>query len=82
MTNEAIRAQALEILLTIAPELEPETLRPDRPLRQQVELDSVDWLNFVIALHKAFAVDIPETDYRQLTTLDAIVAYLAARVAR
>lgn len=81
MTHDEIRAGVLATLLTIAPELAGEPLAPDRALRQQVDLDSMDWLNVLVGLHQRFGVDIPEADYARLTTLDAIVAYLAGRLA-
>jgi acyl carrier protein len=49
-------------------------------LREQVDLDSMDWLNVIVGFHERFGVDIPEADYDKLTTLDAIVAYLAGRL--
>jgi acyl carrier protein len=79
MNEQETLRRVVEQLLAVAPELEPATLRPERPLRQQVDLDSMDWLNFVIGLHKAFEIDIPEADYRSLDTLDAIVRYLMQR---
>ncbi|MGZ4588292.1 MAG: acyl carrier protein [Mycobacteriaceae bacterium] len=51
----------------------------DRPLRNQVDLDSMDWLNFLIALHTALKVDIPETDYSKLGTLNDLVGYVLER---
>ena len=79
MTNEEIRAIVIETLKGIAPEIEESELRPDHPLRDQVDLDSMDWLNFLVGLHQKLRVDIPEADYRKLTTLNALVAYLAAK---
>ncbi len=81
MTPEEIRAVALATLQGIAPEIEADTLRCDKPLRRQVDLDSMDWLNFLLGLHEKLKVDIPEADYAQLVTLDDVVAYLAARLA-
>lgn len=81
MTHDEIRAAVMATLLTIAPELAGEQLAPGRALREQVDLDSMDWLNVIIELHRRFGVDIPESDYARLTTLDGIVAYLAQRVA-
>jgi acyl carrier protein len=49
-------------------------------LREQVDLDSMDWLGFLVGLHRQLGVDIPETDYAKLVTLDDLLAYLAARV--
>ncbi len=79
MTRDQIRVTVLRVLGTIAPELDPATLRPDRKLRDQVDLDSMDVLNFAIGLHDTLGVDIPETDYPKLATLDGAVEYLAAR---
>lgn len=81
MTHDEIRAGVMATLLTIAPELAGEPLASDRALREQVDLDSMDWLNVIVGLHQRFGVDIPEADYARLTTLDAIVAYLAGRLA-
>jgi acyl carrier protein len=66
-------------LRAIAPELEPDALEPGRPLRHQIDLDSMDWLNFLVSLHERFGVNIPEADYAQLLTLDDVVDYLRAR---
>lgn len=76
--NEAdIRAIVLAALRTIAPEIDAAELRPDRPLRRQVDLDSMDWLHFLLALHDRLKVEIPESDYARLVTLNDVVAYLA-----
>ncbi len=76
-----IRAVVLRALAHVAPELEPKTLRGDAPLRREVDLDSVDFLNFVLELHRQLGVDVPEVDYAKLATLDDCVAYLASRLA-
>ena len=78
MTRDEIRAQVLAALAAVVPELDPDELRPDRPLRDDLDIDSMDFLNFTIGLHKAFGVEIPEQDYRKLATLDACVDYVAA----
>lgn len=76
--NEAdMRAIVLAALRTIAPEIDAAELRPDRPLRRQVDLDSMDWLHFLLALHDRLKVEIPESDYARLVTLNDVVAYLA-----
>jgi acyl carrier protein len=80
MKNEEVRARVLEVLARIAPELDPAELAPDANLRDQLDVDSMDFLNFVIGLHKAFGVEVPEADYRKLFTLDGCVSYLAARI--
>jgi acyl carrier protein len=80
VTREEIRATVLRVLGEIAPEIDPAGLRPAAPLRDQVDLDSMDFLNFAIGLHEALGVDVPEADYPRLATLDGAVAYLAAAI--
>jgi acyl carrier protein len=81
MNESEIRAGVIAAIRSIAPEVEEGTLLADRPLREQVDLDSMDWLNVIVGLHQRFGVDIPEADYARLATLDAIVAYLATKMA-
>jgi acyl carrier protein len=76
---DEIRAIVVDVLRNIAPELDAGNLAPDVELREQLDLDSMDFLNFAIGLDKAFGVDIPEADYRKLATLDGCVAYIAVR---
>ena len=80
MDKQQLRQQVVEELQQVAPELDAETLRGDRPLRDEVDLDSMDWLRFLSALHRRFAVNIPEADYQQLDSLDALVGYLDQRL--
>jgi acyl carrier protein len=81
MDRKEIRSAVVAELKRIAPEVEESELAPAKLLRDQVDLDSMDWLNFLVALHERLKVDIPEADYRRLATLDQIVDYLAARQA-
>ncbi|MDY7511183.1 acyl carrier protein [Ralstonia wenshanensis] len=77
MNEGDIRAIVISALRAIAPEIDAATLRADRPLRRQVDLDSMDWLNFLLGLHDKLKVEIPESDYARLVTLDDVVAYIA-----
>lgn len=79
MTRDEIRAVVLRLLADRAPEVDFSTVEPDRPLRDQVDLDSMDYLNFLIALHKELGVSIPEKDYPKLATLNGCIDYLAAQ---
>ncbi len=79
MTPDAIRILAVEILSGIAPEADFAALGDDEALREVLDLDSMDFLNFVAALHKATGVDIPEADYRKLFTLAGVQKYLSAQ---
>ena len=76
MTPDDIRAAVLRALGGVAPEADLEHLKPDVSFREQLDIDSMDFLNFVIALHKAFRIEIPEKDYPKLATLDGCIAYL------
>ncbi len=64
------------LLLKIAPEADAAEIKPDVDLRDQLDIDSMDHLNFVIAMAKQFGLEIPEKDYPRLTTLDDCVAYV------
>jgi acyl carrier protein len=80
MTSDDIRRTVLEVLARIAPEIAPGDLRPGDDIRETADIDSVDFLNFVVGLHERLGVDVPERDYAAIRTLDGCVAYLAARV--
>ncbi|CAA0128624.1 Acyl carrier protein [Mycolicibacterium vanbaalenii] len=80
MVHHDVRGEVLSVLTTIAPEVEPDDISDDVLLRDQVDLDSMDWLNFLVGLHKRLDIDIPESDYASLRTLDDIVRYVAQRV--
>lgn len=75
MTKDEIRQIAVEALSGIAPETDPSTLGGGDDIRESLDIDSMDFLNFVIALHQRTGVDIPEEDYPKLFTLDGVVSY-------
>lgn len=79
MNAHSIHETVLNILGRIAPEADLEQLKPDVGFREQLDIDSMDFLNFVIGLHKALHVDIPEKDYPRLTTLHGCIAYFTSR---
>jgi acyl carrier protein len=81
MNEPELLAGVMAELTAIAPEVNPAGLARARLLREQVDLDSMDWLNFLIGLHRRFKVDIPESDYGRLRTLDDLIGYLGARLA-
>lgn len=76
MTKDEIRGVVLRALNQVAPEADLSKLKPNLRIRDQLDLDSMDLLNVVIALHKELHVEIPEADYSKLATLDGCVAYL------
>jgi acyl carrier protein len=79
VTPGEIRATVLRVLGDIAPEADVASLKPDVPFRDQLDLDSMDLLNAVVALHALLGVDIPDADYPKLATLEACVAYLTPK---
>jgi acyl carrier protein len=78
-TTQEIRETVYRLLGDIAPEADPRSLDPRVEIRDQLDIDSMDFLGFIIGLHEALGMDIPEVDYGHLATLDGCVAYLAAR---
>jgi len=81
MELEKIRQAVLAAIAAIAPETDLQQLQTDQPLRRQIDLDSMDWLNVIAGLHERLSIEVPERDYGRLTTLDAIVDYLASHPA-
>jgi acyl carrier protein/GNAT superfamily N-acetyltransferase len=79
MEIEDILRAVQATIKSIAPDTDVQQIRPDRPLREQIELDSMDWLNVIADLHGRLSIEIPESDYGRLATLDSIVAYVASR---
>jgi acyl carrier protein len=77
-SRDEIRATVLRVLGDVAPEADLQGIKPLTRFRDQLDLDSMDFLNFVIGLHQALGVDIPESDYPKLATLEGCVEHLAA----
>ena len=80
MSDADLRTAVLQALASVAPEMDEAELDPKTGFRDQLDIDSMDFLNFVIALHDSLAVDIPEADYPRMTSLDSAIAYLAERL--
>jgi acyl carrier protein len=78
----ALRAVVLAGLGQIAPEVDPTTLRGDVSLREQVDLDSMDFLNLLIGVHERLGVDIAEDDYARCETLDGLADAFVEAAAR
>ena len=79
MTKDELREVVLRVLGQIAPEANMSQIKPNLRIRDQLDIDSMDLLNFVVGLHKELQVEIPEADYPRLATLDGCVDYLAVR---
>ncbi|HEX6810394.1 MAG TPA: acyl carrier protein [Planctomycetota bacterium] len=74
-----VRQRVLRVLGSIAPEADLHALDSREDLREQLDIDSMDFLNFAVGLHREFAVDVSEADYPRLRTLDGCVAWLEQR---
>jgi len=80
MNETDIRTVLQEELGNIAPEMDLQKLDPTADLREALDIDSMDFLNFVVAVHHRLGVDIPELDYPNLVTLDRAVTYLKGKL--
>ena len=80
MTIDEIKNAILEIIQDIDDEADLENLNPSDALRDQLDLDSMDFLDIVMELRKRYQIQIPEADYPQLATLDSCVNYLVPRL--
>ena len=76
MTRDAIKDLILEIIADIDEDAEFDDLEPDQPLRDQLDLDSMDFLDIVMELRKRYKLQIPEEDYPKLATLNSCADYL------
>jgi acyl carrier protein len=80
MKREELAAKLLSLVTGIAPDVDPATVIPGINFRDQFDFDSMDTLNFAIALHRELGVDVPEAEYSKLASLDKCVAYLSDKV--
>jgi acyl carrier protein len=76
MTSPEIRDEIIDILSDIVPDEDLSSLDDEKPLREQIELDSMDFLDIVMELRKRHRIQIPEDDYIHLATLSGTVKYL------
>jgi len=77
MTRDEIRDGIFRALAQVAPEVDSSRIKPNLRLRDQLDIDSMDLLNFMIGVHKEFKIEIPEADYLQLATLEGCIDYIA-----
>jgi acyl carrier protein len=82
MTETELREMIFERLRQVAPESAPATLRPDENIREALDIDSFDFLQFLIAISEATGIEIPEADYQQVFTLAGLLRYLSAAIAK
>ena len=75
-----IRATVIAALKKIAPDTDPASIDADEDLREELDIDSMDFLNFITALHTAYQIDIPDVDASKLATINGATAYVAGRI--
>ena len=80
MKEEQIKATIIEILGKIVPEVDLDTLSLQQDLRATLDIDSYDFLNFIIGINESLGVNIPESDYGKLQSLSDMLDYLSERV--
>ena len=80
MTGEELRQAVLAVLRDVAPEAEFSRLAPDAPIRDQLDVDSIDFMRFLIGINERLHVDVPEADYPKVATLNGLLRYLGERL--
>ncbi len=79
-TKEEVREQIIKAIRSVAPETDFDTLNPDLSIRDQVDIDSMDFLNIMVRIKQALGIDIPESDYAKILTLNSFIAYLGDKL--
>jgi acyl carrier protein len=80
MKEDEIRKTIFQLLKRIAPDTEPSTLKPDENIRETLDIDSFDTLQFLVALNEKLGIEIPEADYGKITTLKTLVNYIVDKI--
>jgi acyl carrier protein len=78
--DASLESRIVRLLVDVAPDIEPASIRRDIDFRDQFDFDSMDLFNFAAAIHQSFGVDVPERDYRSLMSLSKCAAYLHGKV--
>jgi acyl carrier protein len=81
MTKDEIKKVVIDIISDIAPDEDTSNLKPDVRLREQMQLDSMDFLDIVMELRKRYGIEVPEAEYIKLATLDSCAEYLGPKFA-
>lgn len=80
VTGDELRQAVLAVLRDVAPEAELSRLAPDAPIRDQLDVDSIDFMRFLIGINEKLHVDVPEADYPKVATLNGLLRYLRDRL--
>ena len=81
MGNQTVKRIILDIIATVAPDADLSDLKDDVRLRDQLDLDSMDFLDIVMELRKRYRIEVPKEDYQQLASLDSCASYLGPKLA-
>ena len=76
MNAHEARKVILESIGAVAPEADLSSVEPDEDLRDQLDIDSMDFLNVIVGIHERTGIDVPEADYGQMETLEGAISYL------
>lgn len=82
MTESEILQVILDAIRNVAPETDTNAIHPDLPLRDQVDLDSMDFFHLLVSLEKRFGIRIQESEYSEFTTLKSCIAFVVSRIPR
>jgi acyl carrier protein len=80
MNEQSMNQTIFSLLKKVAPDTEPQNLQPDDNIRTTLELDSFDYLQFLVAIDEAFGIDTPEEDYGKVENLRSLVDYLQSKM--
>jgi acyl carrier protein len=80
VTPDELRQTVLGVLQEIAPEADLSRLAPDAPIRDQLDVDSIDFMRFLIGVNEKLHVDVPEADYPKVASLNGLLSYLGGRL--
>jgi len=80
VTRDELRQAVLGVLKDIAPEADLSRLAPDAPIRDQLDIDSIDFMRFLIGINEKLHVDVPEADYQKVASLNGMLQYLGDRL--
>lgn len=79
MTETELKTTIFNLLKKIAPDTDPQALQPDDNIRTTLEIDSFDYLQFIVSIDEEFGIDTPEEDYGKIQTLRTLTSYLAEK---
>jgi acyl carrier protein len=80
MNEQETKKTIFQLLKQIAPDTEPSTLKPDENIREMLDIDSFDTLQFLVSLNEKIGIEIPEADYGKITTLKTLVNYILDKI--